>query len=264
MAQSIVNADRSAGQPDRTQRRGASLVRALVEAGVGEPALRQHASRPPHMRTPAARTLGLAEAALVRANPCVDLQPPPGERGELGKHSVRGGRGHQRDPSPAVRLLEGAQRVAAEAGEAPHRVGVVVGLGLGGRPQGGTGVGDVAVRGIDAVAAEEGEHPLPHPVRLELVGEHRGDGHRQPLGDVQHRQVRAREGVEQPLLAERVGAEPLDVGHVGVEDDRQIAARSRLGHLRLLTDRRRSRARDRGPRPAGWKSAARIAGMKRS
>ena len=34
--------------------------------------------------------MGLAEASLMRANPGVDLKPPPGERGELGKHSVRG------------------------------------------------------------------------------------------------------------------------------------------------------------------------------
>ena len=269
--------DRSAGQPDRTQRRGPPLVRALIEAGVGQPALRQHPLQAGHvcaLRQPEA--VGLAEAALMRANPGVDLKPPPGERGELGEHGVRGGRGHQRDPSPAVCLLEGAQRLAAEAAEAPHRAGVVVGLGLGGRPQGGAGVRHVAVRGVDAMAAEEGEHPLPHPVRLELIGEHRRDGHRQPLGDVQHRQVRAGEGVEQPLLAERIGAEPLDVGHVGVEDDRQIAAGA-LGHRHLMkrvlllgsasehpriratksSARSRSAARRR-------KSVARIAGMKRS
>ena len=62
------------------------------------------------------------------------------------------------------RTRAGAERLAAETGEAPHRVGVVVGLGLGGRPQGGAGVRHVAVRGVDAMAAEEGEHPLPHPI----------------------------------------------------------------------------------------------------
>ena len=39
----------------------------------------------------------------------------------------------------------------------------------------------------------------------------------------EHRQMRADEGVEEPLLPERVGAEALDVGHVGVEDDRDVA-----------------------------------------
>ena len=34
------------------------------------------------------------------------------------------------------------------------------------------------------------------------------------VGDLEHRQVGADDGVEQPLLAERVGAEALDVGHV--------------------------------------------------
>ena len=43
------------------------------------------------------------------------------------------------------------------------------------------------------------------------------------MGDLEHRQVGADHRVEKPLLAERVGAEALDVGHVAVKDDRQVA-----------------------------------------
>ena len=132
-------------------------------------------------------------------------------------------RGHQRDPALGVRLLEGAKALAAESLEPVDRLGVVLGLELRRGPQLGPSIGGVAVGRVDAVAPEKGEHPLPHPVGLELVGEHRGHRHRQPLGDFEDRQVGAGEGVEQPLLAERVGPEPLDVGHVAVEDDRQVA-----------------------------------------
>ena len=88
-----------------------------------------------------------------------------------------------------MHLLKGAQGSPAEAIQTAHRPGVVVGFGFGCGAQGGTGIGDVAVRGIHPVAAQEGEHPLAHSVGLELVGEDRGDGHRQAIGDVQHRQV---------------------------------------------------------------------------
>ena len=67
------------------------------------------------------------------------------------------------------------------------------------------------------------EHPLGHARRLELVGEHRRDGHRQVAGDGEHRQVGAQRRVEQPLLPERVGPEALDVGHVAVQDEGDVA-----------------------------------------
>ena len=63
--------------------------------------------------------------------------------------------------------------------------------------------------------------------RLELVGEHRGDRERDrpPLVEhVEQGQVGGGDGLPQPLLAEGPGAVALHVGHVGVEDERELAA----------------------------------------
>ena len=136
---------------------------------------------------------------------------------------MRGRRAHQLDPALRVGLLEGPEGIPSEPAEALDRAGVVRGLRLGGRAQGRAGVRDVAVGRVDPVPAEEAEHSLPHAFGLELVGEHRGHRHRQPLGDVEDRQVGAGEGIEEPLLTERVGPEALDVGHVRVQDDREVA-----------------------------------------
>ena len=72
---------------------------------------------------------------------------------------------------------------------------------------------------------------LGQPGRLELVGQDGRHRHRQAVGDLEHRQVRAKDGVEEPLLAERVRAEPLDVRHVGMKDEREHAPDSRVGTL---------------------------------
>ena len=73
--------------------------------------------------------------------------------------------------------------------------------------------------------------------RLELVAQHRRQRQRQRravVEQVEQRQVAAGDRLPQPLLAERPGAEALDVGHVRVQDDRQRAAlaavRSRPAH----------------------------------
>ena len=107
---------------------------------------------------------------------------------------------------------------------------VMIGLRLGGGSKGPARVRHVAVGGVHPVAAQEAEHPLPHAIGLQLVREHRGDRHREALRDVQDGKVRARERVEEPLLAERIGSEPLHVRHVRVEDDREIAGGA-VGHL---------------------------------
>ncbi len=64
--------------------------------------------------------------------------------------------------------------------------------------------------------------------RLELItddGRER-DGERRTLGDERRdRQVTARVHLPQPLLAVRPGAVPVDVRHVGVEDDRERSPR---------------------------------------
>ena len=49
--------------------------------------------------------------------------------------------------------------------------------------------------------------------------------------DLEHREVGADDRVEEPLLAEGIGPEALHVGHVRVEDDRQVADGARLAGL---------------------------------
>ena len=111
-------------------------------------------------------------------------------------------------------------------------------------------VGGVGLAAADPELGDERLEPPADARRLELVGEHRrhGDGH--PLGDLEHRHVRADDGVEQPLLAERVGAESLDVGHVGVKDDRQVA-RVPCGGAHVRQTATKSSARSRSQLAAG-------------
>ena len=83
---------------------------------------------------------------------------------------------------------------------------------------------------------------------------------------VEQRQVAARDRLPQPLLAERPGAEALDVGHVRVQDDRQRAARAARGaHGRHTARRSSARVAGRASAPGrSAKSARAIAGVKRS
>ncbi len=97
------------------------------------------------------------------------------------------------------------------------------------------------------------------PRVLELVGQHRRHRHRQVPGELQHGQVGADHRVEQPLLAERVGPEALDVGHVAVEDDRQIAGALAQAWQTARKSSALSRSLSRSA-----KSDAAIAGVKRS
>ena len=166
---------------------------------------------------------GGAEAALVRAKPGVELEPAAREGRELREHRVRRGRCHQLDASLGSGSLERAERHPVERLERGDRAGVVLGLAFGRRLEFSAGSRRVALGRPEAVALQELEHPLPHPAGLELVGEDGRDRHRQPLGDVGDRQMRAGDGVEQPLLAEGIGPEPLHVGHVRMKDDRQVA-----------------------------------------
>src|SRR5205823_10394038 len=64
------------------------------------------------------------------------------------------------------------------------------------------------------------------PICLELIAQYGGQRKRDRRA-AQHpeqRQIRGGDGLPQPLLAERPGPEPLDVGHMGMQDDRQLAA----------------------------------------
>ncbi len=89
----------------------------------------------------------------------------------------------------------------------------------------------------------------------------------------------ADECVEEPFLAERIGAEARDVGHVRVEDDRDVAdapvriaaptllsaARCRRrGHSRQTATKSSALSRSASPAGRSTKSEALIAGVKRS
>ena len=106
--------------------------------------------------------------------------------------------------------------------------------------------------------------------RLELVAEHRRQRQRDRRAAVEHveqRQVRRRDRLPQPLLAERPRAEALDVGLVGVQDDRELAVARRGARPSCAQDRdeveRAVAARAPCPRRSA-KSRASIAGTNRS
>ena len=83
--------------------------------------------------------------------------------------------------------------------------------------------------------------------RLELVAEHRreADRDRRAVEQVEQRQVDARHGLPEPLLAERPRAEALHVGHVGVKDERERPAA--LAHPGRRSTATKSSARSRPP-----------------
>ncbi len=131
------------------------------------------------------------------------------------------------------RLLKRAER-PAQLAKPREPAPVAVGLVHAGRPE-----GSVLLLGIDQAGAEpellaERIEPLHQSRRFELIGENGRDRHRQAVGHLEHGKVGAEHGVEQPLLAERIRAEPLDIGHVGVKDEREHS-------LRLFPPRERSR-----------------------
>ena len=85
---------------------------------------------------------------------------------------------------------------------------------------------------------------------------------------VEQRQVAAGDRLPQPLLAERPGAEALDVGHVRVQDDRERAARARRRAQRSRPADRDEVERAVAGRPRRRRAARSptraIAGVKRS
>ena len=250
--------DGPTGQPDRRERRGPGLVRALVETRVLDTSLGEHALHPADVcalgEPEPART---SEPSQVGSHPGVDLEPAARRRRELGEDRVSGGGRHQLDPPLRVGGLEGAQGISAEPLQALDHTGIVPCLRSRRGPELLRPLRRVPLGGLDAMPAEEVEHPLPHPVGLELVGEHGGDGHGQALRHLEHREVGPRERLEQPLLAERIGPEPLHVGHVGVQDDREVAG-CPVGHLTpcyglllgFASEHPRRSRRNRAPGPA--------------
>ena len=274
--------DREGHRPvggDRPKRPAGRLTSGLVGAEVLESELGEQVLQPRLVgafRQPdPARS---AEAPAVGAQPGVDLQEPALAGGDQRQDRVRRGRGEELDPPRLARLGERRERAAAVALERGVRLPVALRLTVAGGDQVRLDIGGVELRRADPELAQEAVEPLVHPARLELVGEHRGDRHGHVAGPREHRQVGADDRVEQPLLPERVGAEALDVGHVGVEDDRDVpdaslpSARAPLSvpvpcllpHRLHTATKSSARARSASPSPCSLKSAWVIAGVKRS
>ncbi len=137
--------------------------------------------------------------------------------------------------STPLERAEGPHEVAAVPLEALLRARVVAGRAahLGGQLALARGVQPGGVLRVDrrAHVAQEAEVAIAGvPLhRVELVAEHRREPERDrhAVDQLEQRQVDARDGLPQPLLAERPRAEALDVRHVRVEHDRQ-RARPRL------------------------------------
>jgi hypothetical protein len=194
----------------------------------------------------------------VRVDAAAHLQPRARVGRDQRQHGVR------RRGRPRRVRGERAEQVAVELVEAPQRGLVLAGgpLELGGerRVAGRAGrIGVKAVRG-PAHAAQERAEALPHARGLQLVAQDRGERQRHrhaALEHVEDRQVGGRHRLEQPLLAERPRAEALDVRHVRVEDERELA----VGQGRHTA--RKSSARS-SPVVRSVKSRSEIAGVNQS
>ena len=147
--------------------------------------------------------------------------------------------------------------------------------------------------GIPARLVDEPPKPLGDPRRAQLIGQYRR--HRQRhrrlarVEQVEQRQVATGHRLPQPLLAERPRAEPLDVGHVRMQHDRErttrLAGRAhrrdtgisptagrprrtrrtrRRNHERQIATKSSALSRSAMPAGRNAKSLARIAGLKRS
>ena len=212
---------KAAGQLDAARAHAGRLQRRVQPLGVG--ALGQPQATPPGAKPPA-----------VRRDPGLQLQRQPGVGGHQREHRMAGRRrpARMRAQGPeqprTTRALERLQ---------PVRRGRVLGNGaieLGGQaglpscPQ----LGGVTAVGLGADLAQEGQAALHRPGVLELVAQHRGQrqGQRRrvvPIEHVEQRQVTRGDRLPQQFLAEWPGPEALHIGHVRVQDDRQLALRHR-------------------------------------
>ena len=219
------------------------------------------------------------EAVAVRRDPRVELEPQATVGGQQRQDRV-GRRGR-----PGGVAAQPAQQVAADRGEL--RLRPLVGrTGVLQRSEEVRGpavaaAGQVAPVGLAADVAQEGRESLPHARGAQLVAQHGRQRQRQErprravgrvaIEELEQRQVARGHRLPQPLLAEGPGPEPLDVGHVGVQDERQLApvARDRHGRpaarrpgpssARRLTagTRRGSPARRRDPRAPPGRAGSR-------
>jgi hypothetical protein len=199
----------------------------------------------------------------VGANAGVELQAQALPGCQQRQHRVGGAGGRQRDPALGHRPLEGRQRVATGRVEQLEGVFVALLLAFAGRPALLRHLRQVGLGGGDPPFDQEAAQALGGTWVLELVGEDRRHRHRQVARHLQHRQVGADHRVEQPLLTERIGPEALDVGHVAVQDDRQVPGGPIATHQSEWQTARKSRARSRFP-CRRLKSELAIAGVKRS
>ena len=163
-------------------------------------------------------------------------------------------------PSPG--LLEGAQRRRPRAPRGARSRARSVGLGVGGRPQrlarprrrrGRRRRGGARRRNSSIRSPTPSASSWSASTGVTVIVSR--------SAHLQHRQVGAGERVEQPLLAEGVGPEPLHVGHVAVEDDRQVADRVSLRSSGRRPTKSSALSRSFGE---SVKSDEPIAGMKRS
>jgi hypothetical protein len=182
--------DRAARGRDRDVRQLGGLVRALVGAEVLDRVRRQQALEPRLVGALGQpRPRGRAEATSVRAKPGIELQAAALARREHRQDRVRRRGGEQLDAPGRGRRSKQLEQVAVECLEPLERDAIAVCLGPTGVAQRRLEIGEIRLAGADPELAAELDQPLGDPGRLELVGEHRGDGHRHPVGAPAHRYV---------------------------------------------------------------------------
>ncbi len=260
-----VDRERRHARPgaDRAQGRERRLPGRLVGAEGGEPDLGEEV-----LETGLVGAFGQpdaaggAEPAPVRADRGLELQQPCLAGRDQRQQGMGRGRGDELDaPGGGPERVE---RLVAELLEPLEPSPVALRLGPAGGLEGRVYVLGIALGRADAELAHEVAHARGRRRVLELVGEDRGDRDRQVVGDLEHRQVRAHERVEQPLLAERIGPEALDVGHVGVQDDRDVARVRGAAHARQTATKSSAASRSASASVRSAKSAALIAAVNRS
>jgi len=210
----------------------------------------------------------------------VELEHPALAGRDQRQECMRGRRCHQLEATGPGGVPERRERLVAELLETVERVAVAAGLGLAGGDQRRLDVAGVALGRVDPELAHERPHPLRYGSVFELVGEDRRHRQSQIAGDRQHREMGADERVEEPFLAERICAEARDIGHVRVENDRDVADAPiriataptllstgrcrRRGHSRQTATKSSALSRSASPAGRSTKSEALIAGVKRS
>jgi hypothetical protein len=236
-----------------------------AHAGLAERGLEPRCVRA--LRQPEAAAPAAGKARAVRGDPRLDLQPQRGRAGEQRQHGVsRGGgplrvgreRCEQLPPAP----LEAAQSALVLSPRAFELARERLVTAVAQAP-------DVFLVGAAADVVDEAREALADSRCFELVAEHGRERERQrsaALEQVEQRQVTTRDRLPEPLLAERPGAEALDVGHVGVQDDRQLPTRRARACARAYVRARggAGRAHHRGSAAHGRQTAMKSSARSRS